>query len=154
MPSTIRPGTRVKARVGCLQVELDPAAVSLETVGTTLQEKKRRKRRKRAFHYGWVVGPGRPNSPNNSWRVLWTDCAKTCDHTVPSFIVVTDVTPSFDESVFAQLLPVDYLPSTRALSDLFESGNYNNTLQLSERAAGSSISSVITNSGKYFYFAD
>ena len=64
MPSTIRPGTRVKARVGCLQVETDPAAVFLETVATTFEEKKRRKSRKRAFHYGWVVGLGR--TPNLS----------------------------------------------------------------------------------------
>lgn len=154
MPSTISPGTRVKARVGSLQVETSPVPMSLESVATTPLEKPKRSRRVRAFAYGWVVGPGRPTSSNNSWRVLWTDCGKACDHTAPSLKVVTDVSPSFDESVFALLLPADYLPSTKALSNLYESGKYNNTLQLSEPAASSSITSINSNSGKYWYFAD
>jgi len=135
MPSTIRPGTRVKARVGCLQVETDPAAVFLETVATTFEEKEKSQESFSLWLGCWSRQDAQPLL--KFMRVLWADGAKTCDH-----------------SVFAQFLPVDYLPSTRVLSNLFESGKYNNTLQLSERAANSSISSVNTNSGKYYDFSD
>ena len=144
MPSSIRPGAKVQARVGPFQIQTTGDNNSLS------QEPKKKTRRVRSLLDGWVVGPGLATSQNNSWRVLWTVCAKTCDHSVKSLKLVSDASQRFDESIFGRLLPADYLPSTKELQKLIDNGRYNSTLNLSEPVANLNTASI--NSGKLYYF--
>ena len=99
MPSTIRPGFKVQAPVGPLSIETvgdKSAAVSQPSDG-----KRKKTRRVRSVITGWVVSAGCDTSTDkHSWRVLWSNCGKTCDHSARSLTVVDNDVDGFEKGIF------------------------------------------------------
>ena len=127
MPSSIHPGCKVEALVGPKRIV---------TVGDKIgipSEKEKRTQTARSIIQGWVVGPGRLSSPKNSWRVLWSNCGKTCD-----------IVHSFEAGVFEGLYPQDYFPSTKALYSLMDSGRFDCTLRVTPTTIAARITSKYT----------
>ena len=116
MPSSIRPGCKVEARVGPKRVETIRDRIGIQS------EREKRKRTTRSMIHGWVVGPGHLTSPKNSWRVLWSNCGKTCDHQHTRLNVINDEVHSLEAGVFERLYPEDYFPTTKGLYSLMDSG--------------------------------
>ena len=77
MPSSIRPGSTVSSLVGPLG-----SVTNRDTLADAMMpaDERKRKRSTRGLRCGIVVGVARSASKPHSWRVLWEDCAKTCDH--------------------------------------------------------------------------
>jgi hypothetical protein len=136
MPSSIRPGSTVQGLVGPLE-----AVTNRDTLADAMMpadaSSTKRKRSTRGLRCGIVVGAARSTSKPHSWRVLWEDCAKTCDHTSRTLKLVRYTDTTFDRSCFSRLLPEDYLLSVVELYNLFDSGKYDNILKLSPIAAPS-----------------
>ena len=138
MPSSIRPGCKVEALVGPKRIV---------TVGDKIgipSEKEKRTRTARSIVQGWVVGPGRLSSPKNSWRVLWSNCGKTCDHPHSKLTVINDVVHSFEAGVFERLYPEDYFSSTKALYTLMDSGRFDCMLRVTPTTIPARITSKYT----------
>ena len=129
MPSTIRPGFKVQARVGPLSIETvgdKNAAVSQPSDG-----KRKKTRRVRSVITGWVVSAGRDTSTDkHSWRVLWSNCGKTCDHSARSLTVVDNDLKGFEKGIFEHLLLSDYFWKKEQLFAIFESGRYESKLRM------------------------
>ena len=108
MPSSIRLGSSVSILVGPLEsvTNRDNLDHSLQPDATT-----KRKRSLRGLRYGIVVGAACSTSKPHSWRVLWEDCSKTCDHTSRTLKLVRYTDATFNKSCFSRLLPEDYLSS-------------------------------------------
>ena len=133
MPSRIRPGYEVSARVGPYVLEQigDKNGV-LSTSQPSKGDPKKKNRKVLSIIHGWVVGPGRDSSKTkHTWRVLWKMCAKSCDHNSQAFLtVICDVVMNFEREVSKRLLDVDYYIKKEQLFALFEIGGYSSKLNL------------------------
>jgi len=136
MPSSIRPGCKVEARVGPKRVETIGDRISIQS--------KREKRTTRSMIHGWVVGPGRLTSPKNSWRVLWSNCGKTCDHQHTRLNIINDEVHSFEAGVFDRIYPEDYFPTTKGLYSLMDSDRFDCTLRVTPTTIAARITSKYT----------
>jgi hypothetical protein len=131
MPSTIRPGFKVQARVGPFSIETFGDNVNVPSSSQPSDGKKKQKRRVRSVITGWVVSAGRDTSTDkHSWRVLWSNCGKTCDHLARSLTVVNDDVDGFEKGIFERLLPSDYLWKKEQLFAVFASGRYESKLRM------------------------
>jgi len=128
MPSIIRVGSKVMSNVGPFRIV---------TVGDKngVTGKKKKTRNQRSPIHGWVVASGRPTSEKNSWRVLWSNCGKTCDHSASRLTVINDEVDGFEHDVFERLLPVDYFTTRKQLYSLMDRGNYQCLLRLEPLAS-------------------
>jgi len=138
MLSSIRPGCKVEARVGPKRVESIGDRIGIQSDG------QKRKRTTRSTIHGWVVGPGRLTSPKNSWRVLWSNCGKTCDHQHSVLTVINDEVHSFEAGVFERLFLEDYFPTTKVLYALMDSGRFDCTLRVTPTTIPARITSKYT----------
>ena len=132
MPSRIRPGYGVSARLGPYVLEQigDKNGVP-STSQPSEGDPKKKSRKVRSVIHGWVVGPGRDSSKTkNTWRVLWKMCAKSCDHNSRSLTVTCDIVMNFEREVAKRLLDVDYYMKKEQLFALFEIGGYSSKLTL------------------------
>ena len=120
MPSSIHPGSKVQARVGpfCIESIGDKNGVPPSPQSSA----DKRTRRVRSIIYGWgVVSAGLSTSNNKkSWRVLWANCGKTCDHPAMPLKVVNDNVHGFEMSLFERLLSSDYYMTTKELLTVFD----------------------------------
>ena len=139
MPSSIRPGCKVEALVGPKRI-----VTVGDKIGIPPSEKEKKTRTARSIVQGWVVGPGRLSSPNNSWRVLWSNCGKTCDHPHSRLTVINDVVHSFEAGVFERLFPEDYFSLTKALYTLMDSGRFDCMLRVTPTTIPARITSKYT----------
>ena len=131
MPSTIRPGFKVQARVGPFTIESLGDNVCVPSSSQPPDGKKKKTRRVRSVITGWVVSAGRDTSTDkHSWRVLWSNCGKTCDHSARSLTVVDNDVDGFEKGIFERLLPSDYLWKKEQLFAIFESGRYESKLRM------------------------
>jgi len=123
----------VLARVGPKHVETIGDKIGIQS------EREKRTRTARSIIHRWVVGPGRLSSPKNSWRVLWSNCGKMCDHPHSKLKVINDKAHSFEVGVFERLYPEDYFPSTKVLYSLMDSGRYKCMLRVTPTTIAASI---------------
>ena len=95
MPTIVRVGCSVSTRAGPL---------SFPTRGA--------KRRSRAVFHGIILGSGRSSSlDQRTWKVLWTECGKCCDHTAKVLKVTADADPTFNPQDYINLRDIDYFYS-------------------------------------------
>ena len=95
MPTIVRVGCSVSTRAGPL---------SFPTPGA--------KRRSRAVFHGIILGSGRSSSyEQRTWKVLWTECGKCCDHSAKILKVTGDADPTYDPQEYKNLREIDYFYS-------------------------------------------
>jgi len=132
MPSRIRPGFTVTARLGPFILEQIGDKNGVPSTSQPVEGNPKKKSRKvRSLIEGWVVGPGRDCSETkNTWRVLWKICAKSCDHNSRSLTVTSETVMNFERDVFKRLLNEDYFVKKEQLFSLFAIGNFSSKLRL------------------------
>ena len=92
MPTIVRIGCKVIAKTGPL-VHLTPGG----------------KRRSRTIFHGTILSSGRLSSAElRTWKVIWSECGKCCDHPSKSLRIVSGADTTFDPSLYSNLRDVDY----------------------------------------------
>ena len=105
MLSTICPGFKVQARVGPFRIESLGDNFYVPSSSQPSDGKKRKTRRVRYIITGWVVSAGCHTSMDkHTWRVLWSNCGKMCDHLARSLTVVNNDVDGFEHGIFERLL--------------------------------------------------
>ena len=128
MPTVVRVGCSVSSRAGPL---------SFPNPGS--------KRRSRAVFHGIILGSGRSSSnTERTWKVLWTECGKCCDHSAKILKVTADADPSFDPQAYKNLREIDYFHSISEFLEFIDQDQFTTGFEINLAQNSDSSSTLIT----------
>ena len=117
-------GSHVTARVG-------PLFESTNNLSTAGPGGKRKRRFRRHFK-GIVLGSGRASTQEKrTWKVLWMDCGKCCDHSARVLSVYKRPCMHFDIKEYSHnLRDIDYFSDVKSLTNYIDEGNYSSNIEI------------------------